>query len=54
VSLFGKTDPKVPSTISDAQARSLALRAAKSPWFTPKATARRKASEVQRRKSRWS
>ncbi len=45
---------KVPSTIGNAQARSLALRGARTPWFSAKAVARRKASEVQRRKSRWS
>jgi hypothetical protein len=46
--------PKVPDTISDKQRASLNRRAQKESLFSKKAVNRRKASENQRSKSRWS
>lgn len=52
--LFTST-PKVPSTITDQQMRDLQRRGGRaSDWFSRQAIARRKASEAQRAKSRWS
>ena len=50
--LFG--GPKVPNTISDKERARLNRRAARAQWFSKKAIERRKASENQRKKSRWS
>ena len=49
--LFG---PKVPNTVSDKKRAELNRRAAREPMFSKKAVAQRKASEAQRKKSRWS
>lgn len=49
--LFGA---KVPNTVSDKERARLNKRANREPLFSKKAVARRKASEVQRRQSRWS
>lgn len=48
--------PKVPNTISDRKMADLQRRAQKAapPMFSRKAVAARKASEQQRRNSRWS
>jgi len=46
--------PKVPNTVSDAKRADLNRRAAKESWTSKKAVDRRKASEVQCKKSRWS
>jgi len=46
--------PKVPNTISDKKRAELNRRAQREPLFSKKAVDRRKASEVQRGKSRWS
>ena len=51
---MGWGKPKVPNTISDRKRAELNRRAAKQSWFDKKAVDRRKASEVQRQKSRWS
>ena len=52
--LFSST-PKVPNTITDKQMRDLQRRGGKANnWFSNQAVARRKASELQRSKSRWS
>ena len=42
------------NTVSDKQRADLNRRAAKQSWTDKKAVDRRKASEVQRKKSRWS
>ena len=46
--------PKVPNTVSDAQRAALNRRAQKESLFAKKAVERRKAAEVQRKRSRWS
>ena len=45
---------KVPNTVSDAKRAELNRRAQREQLFSKKAVARRKAAEVQRKKSRWS
>ena len=45
---------KVPNTVSDKKRAELNRRAQKEALCSKKAVARRKASEVQRKKSRWS
>ena len=52
--LFGSSNGKVPNTVSDRQRAQLNRRAAKESWTSKKAVDRRKAAEVQRKKSRWS
>jgi hypothetical protein len=54
---MARRPPKVPVTITDAQMAGLRRRAMRGPdaqWFTGRAISRRKASDLQRRKSRWS
>ena len=51
---MGWGKPKVPNTVSDKKRAELNRRAQKESMFSKKAVDRRKASEVQRKKSIWS